>query len=230
MATQNQKAQFEKRIREYRKRYLTKKENLKLNEQGTRVLVDHFLTDVLGYTDFEDIKREYVIKSEYADYVIQVARKKHFVVEAKSIQLDLNERHLNQSLAYAANEGIDWILLFNAKQVQLYRVIFSKPIRVHKIFDFDLADLSTISRASDNLINVSKIALQKGELEIYWKRFDALNTNNLIKMMYSKDVVNALRRTLKKNSGMYFNDEEMMSCIEQLILNSNPHIKPKAVK
>ena len=128
MATERQKQQFEKRLREYRKKYLTKKQNLELDESATRIMVNYFLTDVLGYTELDDIKTEYAIKGGYADYVIQLARKKHFVVEVKSIQIDLNAHHLRQSRGYAADEGIDWILLFNGKQIQLYRVIFGKPI------------------------------------------------------------------------------------------------------
>lgn len=39
MATENQKKQFEKRLREYRKKYLTKKQNLEVDESATRLMV-----------------------------------------------------------------------------------------------------------------------------------------------------------------------------------------------
>lgn len=115
MATENQIKQAEKSLRDYRKKYLTKKQNLELDESATRLMVNFFLTGVLGYIELDDIKTEYNIRGEYADYVIQLARKKHIVIEVKSIQLDLNDRHLRQSLSYAANEGIDWIILFNGR-------------------------------------------------------------------------------------------------------------------
>ena len=230
MATENQKIQFEKRLREYRKKYLTKKQNLKLDESATRLMVNYFLTEVLGYVELEDIKTEYNIKGEYADYVIQISRKKHFVIEVKSIQIDLNDKHLRQSLSYSANEGIDWILLFNGKQVQLYRVIFAKPIKVHLIFDFDLTNLSTMKKASENLIYLCKFSIQKKELESYWKKFDALSAQNLIKQVYTKEVVNAIRRKLKKTSNIYFNDEEITDALEVLIANENKHQKPKFLK
>jgi hypothetical protein len=122
MATEHQIKQLEKRLRDYRKKYLTRKLNLELDESATRLMVNNFLTDILGYTELEDIKTEYNIRGEYADYVVQLKRKKHFIIEVKSIQLDLNSKHLRQSTAYAANEGIDWIVLFNGKQIQLYRL------------------------------------------------------------------------------------------------------------
>src|SRR3989344_506936 len=156
MATEHQIKQLEKRLRQYRNKYLTRKHNLELDESGTRLMVNNFLTDVLGYIELEDVKTEYNIRGEYADYVIQLARKKHFVIEVKSIQLDLNSKHLRQSVSYAANEGIDWIVLFNGKQVQLYRLIFAKPISVQLVFSFDLSDVSVYKNAAQDIVHLTK--------------------------------------------------------------------------
>lgn len=230
MATQHQIQQLEKRIREYRKKYLTKQTNLELDESATRLMVNYFLTGVMGYLELDDIKTEYNIRGEYADYVIQLARKKHFVIEVKSIQIDLNARHLRQSTSYAANEGIDWILLFNGKQIQLYRVIFAKPISVHKVFGFDLSDLSTIKAASENLIYLTKPAVAKGEMETYWKRFDALTPTSLIKTIYTADVIKAMRLKIKKNSGINFEQQDVLNAVHELIVNQCEAVKPKTLK
>ncbi|TAL14998.1 hypothetical protein EPN95_01175 [Patescibacteria group bacterium] len=230
MATDNQKKHLEKRLREYRKKYLTRKENLKLDESATRLMVNYFLTDVLGYVELEDIKTEYNIRGEYADYVIQLARKKHFVIEVKAIQLDLNERHLRQSLSYAANEGIDWILLFNGKQIQLYRVIFGKPIAVHKVFDFDLGDLQTIKLASENIVHLCKQNVVKQELTEYWKRFDALTPSNLAKHIYTSEVVGAIRRKLRKATDITFNEDDICKALEELVQHEHAIIRPKVLK
>lgn len=230
MPTQNQKDQFEKRLREYRKKYLTRKTNFELDESGTRIMVNYFLTEVLGYIELEDIKTEYNIRGEYADYVIQLARKKHFVIEVKSIQLDLNERHLRQSTSYAANEGIDWIVLFNGKQIQLYRVIFDKPISVHKVLEYDLADLSTMKYASEDLVYLSKLAIAKDELEGFWKRFNALTPENLSKHLYTLDVINCIRRKLRQSSNMTFSQDDVFEALHELVNSENKIQKPKNLK
>ena len=129
MPTTHQKEQLYKSLKDYKKRYLRKK-YAELDESATRLMINSLLTDVLGYTELEDIKTEYRIRGEYADYIIQLARKKHFVVEVKAVQLDLSEKHLRQSINYAANEGIDWIILTNGRQIELYKVIFGKPINI----------------------------------------------------------------------------------------------------
>lgn len=230
MPTQYQTRQLEKRLREYRKKYLTRKENLDLDESATRLMVNYFLTEVLSYIELEDIKTEYNIRGEYADYVIQLARKKHFVIEVKSIQLDLNERHLRQSLSYAANEGIDWIILFNGKQIILYRVIFAKPISVHKVYEYDLSDLHNIKDASEDLSYLSKNSILKNELEGYWKRFDALTPENLSKQLYTVDVVNCVRRKLKRSTGISFKAEDVFEALYQLTIHENNFQKPKSLK
>ena len=62
MATEKQRATLEKWIREYRKKNLKKSD---YNESATRIYVNEFLQDVLGYTFDEEIKTEYAIKGEY---------------------------------------------------------------------------------------------------------------------------------------------------------------------
>ncbi|QQS70000.1 type I restriction enzyme HsdR N-terminal domain-containing protein [Candidatus Saccharibacteria bacterium] len=230
MATEHQRAQLEKRLREYRKKYLTKKQNMDVNESATRIMVNYFLTEVLNYEELEDIKTEYAIRGEYADYVIQLKRKKHFVVEVKSIDLDLNERHLRQSISYAANEGIDWILLFNGRQIQLYRVIFAKPISTHQVFSLDLRDLSVLKNASEHLVNLMKASILKNDLEVYWKRFNALTPESLVKTIYTKDVINAVRLKVKKVSGINFDNQEVLDAIHELIVHECKAVRPKLLK
>lgn len=231
MATEHQVKQLEKSLREYRKKYLTRKQNLELDESATRLMVNYFLTDVLGYVELDDIKTEYNIRGEYADYVIQLARKKHIVIEVKSIQLDLNDRHLRQSLSYAANEGIDWILLFNGRQIRLYRVLFGKPISHHAVFEYDLADLSLMKKASEDIVHLRKKSVEKGDLNSYWKRFDALTPASLVKTIYSEDVIRAIRLKLKKNSGISFDQTGVLDAVHELVIRGcSDAVKPKNLK
>ncbi len=231
MATEHQIKQTEKALRDYRKKYLTKKQNLELDESATRLMVNFFLTGVLGYVELDDIKTEYNIRGEYADYVIQLARKKHIVIEVKSIQLDLNDRHLRQSLSYAANEGIDWIMLFNGRQLRLYRVLFGKPISYHLVFEFDLSDLAIMKHAAIEITNLHKKLVEKGELDKYWKRFDALTPTSLVKTLYTEDVIKAIRLKIKKNSGINFDQNDVLNAVHELVLHEcTSAIKPKSLK
>jgi hypothetical protein len=228
MATEKQRADLEKRIREYRKKNLKKSD---YNESATRIYVNEFLQDVLGYTFDEEIKTEYAIKGEYADYVIQLKRKKNFVVEVKAMSIDLSEKHLRQAQNYAANEGIDWILLFNGQQIQLYRLLFTKPIRNQLVLDLDLGDITQMRVASEQLLPLTKHAVEKGELEEFWKRVDALKPVSLLKTIYTQDVIRAIRLKVKKQSGISFTQDEVLTAIHDLIHGGCMEaVKPKTLK
>jgi len=226
MATENQLKVLREQLKTYKRKYL-RKEFSSLNEADTRIMTNNFLTEILGYQELEEIKTEYRIKGEYADYVIQLKRKKHFVVEVKSIELDVNEKHLRQSLAYAANEGIDWILLLNGREIQLFKVNFAKPITTTLIFKLNLMDADDLKKAPDLIWNLTKKAVEKGELEIFWKRTNALEETNLAKVLYSEEIVKRLRNDLKEQSGIYFQVEDVASSLLHLITNEVEFPKPK---
>jgi hypothetical protein len=226
MATEKQLVGLKERLKTYRRKYL-KKEFSSLDESATRIMTNYFLTEVLGYQELVEIKTEYRIKSEYADYVIQLKRKKHFVVEVKSVEIDINEKHLRQSLSYAANEGIDWILLLNGREIQLYRVNFGKPVTTTLIYKLNLLDEVDFKKAPALIWNLSKQAVERGELEAFWKRSNALNPTNLAKLLYCEEVVKRLRTDLKDQTGIYFQIEDVAKSLEEIISEKVHFPKPR---
>lgn len=226
MPTQTQIDSLHNKLKVYKARYL-KKQYEQLDESGTRLMINSFLTEVLGYTELEDIKTEYRIRGEYADYVIQVARKKHFVVEVKSVQLDLNQKHLRQSTNYAANEGIDWILLVNGKTIELYRVLFTKPIDSIQLFSIDLSDPIQFKKAAGMLVHLTKRSVLKKELELFWKRHQAIEFRELSKLFYAPEVVRFLRRNIKSKTGIFFSESELIEAVHNIITHSIESSKPK---
>ena len=158
-----------------------------------------------------------MIRGTYVDYVVQLNKKIHFIVEAKATSIDLNERHLKQAVDYASNEGVDWVILTNGRCVELHRVIFEKPIRSQRIFAYDLTNLSTIRTAAKHLVNLTKKSVLRGDLDKYWKRFDALTEDNMRKAIKSPDVIRSLRLFIKKKSTINFTDAEVAKAIDKLI-------------
>jgi hypothetical protein len=218
MVTAFQIDQMIKELKEYKRKYI-KKSFGDLDESGTRIMINAFLTQVLGYKELDEIKTEYSIRGEYADYVIQTARKKQFVVEVKSIQIDINDKHLRQSLSYAANEGIDWILLTNGKQFQIYRVLFEKPMRTKLVFDLRLDEISNgeIRKYAEELVVFTKSRVLMNEHELFWQRRIALDPQNISKLLYCEDILKIVRRELKKSTGMYFDDNSIKDALIKAI-------------
>lgn len=217
MATDLQIKNLQKKLREYRRKYLTK--DLKnLDESATRILVNHLLSQVLGYEELVDIQTEYEIKGSYADYIIQLKRNKVFVVEVKAASVNLNEGHIRQTVGYAANEGIDWAVLTNGRQIELYRIVFAKPINVVKLFSYNLDDAKQLPAAAKQLVFLTKHSIQKRELENYWKRTTALSPESLARELYSVEVAKLLRRCLKKDTKINFPVDDILVALQLVIL------------
>lgn len=215
MATLFQRDATLLKLKDYKRKYI-KKQFAELDESATRIMTNSFLTEVLGYKELDEIKTEYNIRGEYADYVVQLARKKQFVIEVKSIQIDLSDKHLRQSMSYAANEGIDWIILTNGRSFQIYRVIFNKPIRNELLINMDLLNASPaqLKNYADVLVLFTKKAVLKNEHEQYWLRSVALSPKNLSKLLYSEEVVRMIKREIKKNNGIYIEPETIKESLK----------------
>lgn len=227
MATKAQKNNLLQSLKNYKKKYLIKKYS-NLDESATRLMVNAFLTDVLEYTELDEIRTEYNIKGTYADYVIQLERKKHFIVEVKAIELDLSERHTIQAVNYAANEGVDWVILTNGRRFELYKVLFNKPIDTKKVFSFDLRDTKQLKESVDYLIYLTKKSILKDELNQFWSRFQALEPTKLHKFFYSEDIVRFLRRTLKKKTGLSFSEDDILDSVFQIITKKIDSKRPNS--
>src|SRR5258705_210545 len=60
MLTSAKKAKLLNNLKIYSKRYLNKM--TELDESGTRLMVNHFLTEVLGFIPIDEVKTEYMTK------------------------------------------------------------------------------------------------------------------------------------------------------------------------
>ena len=230
MATDSQVLRVVESLKLYRKRYM-KKQFDDLDESATRIMVNSFLTEVLGYKELDEIKTEYAIRGEYADYVVQVKRKKQFVVEVNSVQLDLNERHLRQSLSYAANEGIDWIILTNGRVFQFYRVLFEKPMRTEQLVNVDFfhATPKGLKDFANIIALFTRRGVEKNEHELFWQRAIALSPKNISKLLYSEEVVKFIKRELKRTSAISFETEAIKAALK-ICLGESINMEPMKYK
>lgn len=211
-----QQQKFTESLKKYRKKYLIKK-NEELDESATRIMVNALLCDVLGYEELSEVKTEYAIRGTYVDYLVQTKRKTHFLVEVKAIQLNLSEKHLRQAVGYGANEGVDWVMLTNGKCIELYRIIFGKPVKHKKVFEIDLSDLNELKMKASDLSVLTKILVEKKELDDYWKRFTAQEPKELAKELYDLEVVRFLKKRLKSSTKMNFSEDDILDSLHKII-------------
>ena len=219
MLSKQKLLKFTQSIKDYKKKFLDKPLG-ELDESGTRLLINHFLTEMLGYETLSEVKTEYMIKGTYADYVIQIGGKRHFLVEVKALSLNLSANHLRQSINYGANEGIDFVLLTNGKVFELYKVLFEKPISQELIFSLDFSELSNLKVIADQLQYLHKDAVLKKGLDVLWDRHSALSPKNLSKLLFSSEVVKFLQKELKKKYSIKFDEVVIESAVKRIAMES----------
>jgi hypothetical protein len=203
-------------LKAYRKDFLDG--SLKeLDESGTRIMINRFLSEVLGYKQLEEIKTEYMIKGTYADYVIQVNKTRHFLVEVKALSFQLSEKHLRQTVNYGANEGIEYALLTNGRNFEFYKIIFAQPISSHLIFAIDLSDLSSLKQAANQLQHLHKESVVKNSFKPLWNKCEATDPYNIAGILCSDAVLKSIKKLIRDRYNEKCEDEIIMAAVYKII-------------
>lgn len=212
-------------LKAYHKQYLQKL-NPDLDESATRLMVNSFLTEVLGYTPIEEVKTEYMIRGAYADYVIKLREVRYFLIEVKPLGIELSEKHLRQARQYCADEGIDFALLTNGKSFEFYRIIpeQQKPIKIseRQLFSIDLSDLSKLK---ENLLSIQylhKLSVANKGLELLWGKSVALDSKTVAGLLHNKPILTFIRRALNKKYKQHFTDNEIITSLNKVICEPIP--------
>jgi hypothetical protein len=203
-------------IKEYRKQFFSK-DIQDLDESGTRIMVNHILTDLLGYKSLEEIKTEYMIKGTYADYVVQIDGTRHFLVEVKALSLNLSNKHLRQATEYAANEGVEWVVLTNGRIVQLYKVIFAQPMDSKLVFEINLSNVDATKGCLECLQYLHRDSVVKKGLSQLWNNFMATEKTTIASIMLSKPAIAFLSKQIRSKFKSKFDEKVVIEAVRRMI-------------
>lgn len=201
----------------YRKQFL-ESGLVELDESGTRLMINSFLSDVLGYKQLEEIKTEYMIKGTYADYVIQVNKTRHFLVEVKALSFELSEKHLRQTINYGANEGIEYALLTNGRSFEFYKIIFDKPISSRLIFKVDLSSLAGLKETMTYLQHLHKDSVVKNQFKPLWNKCEATDPYNVAGIICSTPVLNTIKKLIRSKYAEKCDDVVILNAVHKIIV------------
>jgi hypothetical protein len=203
-------------LKAYRKEFLDG-ELKELDESGTRIMINRFLSNVLGYKQIEEIKTEYMIKGTYADYVIQVNTKRYFLVEVKALSFELSEKHLRQTVNYGANEGIEYALLTNGRDFEFYKIIFAQPISSRLIFTLNLGDAAGLKSAATHLQHLHKDSVVKNSFKPLWNKCEATDPYNIAGIICSDTVLNCIKKMIRAKYNEKCADEMILSAVHKIV-------------
>lgn len=170
-----------------------------VNESNTVVIVTDILSEIFGFDKYSEITTEHAIKSTYCDLAVMIDGNIKVLIEVKAIGLDLKEPHVKQAIDYAANKGIEWVILTNGICWKVFKVTFAKPIGQEIVVDIDLLALSHKNSGHiEILFLASREGVQKYALEEYYTQKQATNKFILGNLILSEDILNAIRKELRQ--------------------------------
>jgi hypothetical protein len=201
-----------------------------VSEADTVTLVKDVLAEAFGFDKYADLASEHAIRGTHCDLAVKIDGKPIELIEVKSAGMDLEDRHVKQAVDYAANEGMDWVVLTNASVWRLYQVQFAKPIDKRLVIEIDLTALEF--RGDDCvecLEPFMKEGFAKGVQEELCDRQDA-TSRFLISALILKneDVVAVIRRELRKIVDVLVGDEEIIKVLRDEVIKRETLEGPEA--
>jgi predicted type IV restriction endonuclease len=186
------------------KRFKPVLENAKardVNESDTSMIVTDMLAEIFGFDKYNEITREYAIRGTYCDLATKIDGKLQTLIEVKPVGVDLRENHIKQAVDYAANQGVEWVVLTNGQFWKVFSVSFSKPISADLVLDLDVFTLAHNDEdAIEDLFLLSKEGIQRSGLDVYNDQLRVRSKFNLAALILSEPILHTIRRELKRIS------------------------------
>lgn len=172
-----------------------------VGESDTVTVVVDMLAEIFGYDKYSEITSEYSIRGTYCDLATKIDGTLQSLIEVKAIGLELKDAHVKQVVDYAANQGVDWVVLTNGVYWRFYKVAFTKPIGHELVVEIDFCNLNPKSaKDTEALFLFCKEGWIKSVLSDYHSQRQALSRFFLGAMILTEPVLDVLRRELRRVS------------------------------
>ena len=170
-------------------------------EADTSTIVKDLLSEVFGYDKYAEITSEHQIKGTYCDLAIKLEGKLQILIEVKAIGLELKDAHTKQAVDYAANQGVEWVILTNGSVWRIYRVFYGQPISQDLVYECDLLSINPKNKVqAEHLFLFAKEGQSKSVLDDFHAQRQATNRYFLGALILTEPVLDVMRRELRRAS------------------------------
>jgi len=187
------------------------------NEGDTRLLVTDFLCEALGFDKYADLTTEYRVKGEFADFGIRVEKQIVAFIEVKRVTTKLANKHLRQVEMYAVNEGVEWAILTNGAEWQIYHLTGGLPVVVDLALRVNLLGDGTVAQKANSLFYLTREALKRRQIDDLWKAKRATSPKSLAKVLCAEPVVSAIRKELRRKTSHKVEAAEIVRLLKETV-------------
>lgn len=181
------------------------------SEADTVTIITDMMAELFGFDKYSELTAEMAIRGTYCDLATKVDGKVQSLVEVKAIGGDLKDAHVKQAVDYAANQGVEWVILTNGHIWRIYKVGFAKPITQTLVVEVDVLSADTAKdQTIETLYLFCREGCEKTALEEYHARMETLSSHFMAAVLLSEPVVDMIRRELRRVSPDVKTDEEQV--------------------
>jgi predicted type IV restriction endonuclease len=137
---------------------------------------------------------------------------------------------VKQAVDYAANQGVEWVILTNGLAWRLYQVVFAKPIDKRLLLEIDL--LTVDLKKEDQLEKLylfSKEGFSKGAHIELRDRQDASSRFMIAALLLNNDsIISTIRRELRRVVEVGVDEEVILHVLREEIIKRETLEGPQA--
>jgi hypothetical protein len=198
---------------------LTHAKKRDVSEADTVVIVNDILSDVLGYDKYQHVTSESAIRGTFVDLAVSVENKTRFFIEVKAINTELKDSHVKQAVDYAANAGVDWVVLTNGLMWRVYKVQFTKPIDKFLACNIDMLETSHKDEEMINCFgNLSREGFSKDSMGDFLLEKQVTNKFSVASILMTPTIVEHVRREIRRLSGIRVEEDYLTSLLSDEII------------
>ncbi|MEO8332048.1 MAG: type I restriction enzyme HsdR N-terminal domain-containing protein [Gallionella sp.] len=187
-----------------------------ISESDTVVIIGDMLSEMLGYKKYTEITTEFAIRGTYCDLAVKVDSSVRFLIEAKAVGIDLKDNHIKQAIDYGANHGIEWVILTNGVNWQVYKIHFRQPIDKSLIFEIDILQASPRNpQLLECFGNLSREGFTQSSMTAFFQQQQATSKFSLAALLTSESMLQALRKEIRKISSTIKVEEDFLKFVLQ---------------
>ncbi len=186
-----------------------------LNEADMVLRLVKFFEDVLGYDPLNEVSREANMRDKFVDLLLKIDSVPRLIIEVKAPTVALRDRQIEQAENYASRNNFQWVLLTNGVEWNLYHLTYGEGIEYERALQVDLA-VDDLNKAADMLTILHRDSLAHDGLDDYWACQVALSPVSISKALFHEEVLMAVRRNVKKESGRYMEIEVLAEALRTM--------------
>ena len=200
--------------------------NKKEHERNTVTIVVDMLNEVFGFNKRNEITQEYTIRKEFCDVAVKIKGKVRYLVEVKAIGKTLRKDYIKQAVDYGANAGIEWVVLTNGVDWQVYRIVLESkepPKLAHEqVCALNFLDMKAKNpKHQETLFMLCRQGVNKPKalFEELYEHQQVVNKHTIAALMMDEEVHKIIARELKKlGQNAKPDKEEIAKIIKQIIM------------